>query len=208
MRRSGLGAPGSGGAARAEATACVLSSGSSSSRISAQMRIRSARAACASRWQNAMRMPGVTCCAMATPRRAGSSPMMWRTVTSAPKLPVRPTASLPGSVRPTSVARSRAIASCGCSSEMPRSRSSTSSAGSPSSSVSTWPSQAVMMRCGATGWQPCVTRETRDTSSPKATPDRPPRNTPPAAPWPLMLPLPPTANCTASLRLATSPPNR
>lgn len=40
------------------------------------------------------------------------------------------------------------------------------------------------------------------------TPDKPPSNTPLAAPCPAMLPLPPTANCTLAVRLALRPPNR
>ena len=38
------------------------------------------------------------------------------------------------------------------------------------------------VRAAATGWQPWVTRESSCTPSPKATPDSPPRNTPPALP--------------------------
>ncbi len=56
------------------------------------------------------------------------------------------------------------------------------------------------------GKAPWVTRDTRCTPSPKATPLSPPLNTPPAAPWPLMLPSPPTANCT--VRRAARRPGR
>lgn len=65
-----------------------------------------------------------------------------------------------------------------------------------------------MVQSGPTGWQPCVTRDSRLTPSLKATPDSPPSNTPRAPPCPAMLPLPPTANCTLALRLADKPPNR
>ena len=212
IRRAGWGADSACGAARVEASATVSSSGSSSSRISAQIRVRSARAACTLRWQNASCMPGSICSAMATPWRAGSSPMMWRTTTSLPKLPVRRTASLPtpsdGCISPASVARTTASASRGWSSDTFRSRSSTSSAGSPSSCSATLPSASVTVCTGATGRQPCVTRDTSATPSPNATPDKPPLNTPLAAPWPLMLPLPPTANCTVWLRPDDRPPNR
>ena len=138
---------------------------------------------------------------------------MWRTSTSLPKLPLRPTASLPGSLRPTSVARTVSIAACrpgplGWSMVMPRSACSTSSAGRPSSCSNTLPSTWVMVRTGATGEAPWVTRETRCTPAPKATPESPPLNTPLAAPWPLMVPSPLTANCTAVARLEARPPNR
>ena len=133
---------------------------------------------------------------------------MCRTTTSVPKCPLRLTTSSFASVRPTSVRRNAAIAACGCSSETRKSCSSTSSAGSPSRVVTRFASAPVMVRAGATGWQPWVTRDTSCTPSPKATPDRPPRNTPPALPCPLMLPLPPMANCTTSFRLEASPPNR
>ncbi len=69
-----------------------------------------------------------------------------------------------------------------------------------------------MVRTGATGEAPWVTRETRCTPAPKATPESPPLNTPLntplAAPWPLMVPSPLTANCTAVARLEARPPNR
>ena len=65
-----------------------------SSRISAHIRVKSRRAACALRWQNASSAPSCTRDATATPRRPGSSPTMWRTMTSSPKLPVRPATAL------------------------------------------------------------------------------------------------------------------
>ena len=68
-------------------------------------------------------------------------------------------------------------------------------AGSPSSVSTTLRSQAVTVRVGPLGWQPCVTREISATSRLKATPDRPPRQTPPAM-------------CTAGPREAARPPNR
>jgi hypothetical protein len=114
---------------------CGSSSGSSSSRISAQMRVRSARAAVTLRWQNAMRIPGSTCSAMATPRRAGSSPTMWRTTVSAPKCPVRPTALTARpqrSARPALRAPQHGLLRA-LQRDLARSRSNTSSAGSPSS---------------------------------------------------------------------------
>ncbi|MCY1217362.1 hypothetical protein D9M72_292690 [compost metagenome] len=137
---------------------------------------------------------------------------MWRTSTSAPRSPVRRMPSLPASARPTSVLRTASMASCGRSSDTCRSASSTSSAGSPSSDSSRLPSASVISRSRAppvrSGWQPCVTRDTSRTPSPNTTPDKPPENTPPAAPWPRMLPLPPTANCSAPPRPDESPPNR
>jgi len=72
------------------------------------------------------------------------------------------------------------MARCGSSSEMPVSRSRQASAGSPSKAVTRLRSQAVTRRMGPTGWQPCVTRETRATSRLNATPDRPPWITPSA----------------------------
>jgi hypothetical protein len=211
MRRAGCGAASASPAATARAVASVCSSGSSSSRISAQMRIRSARAACALRRQKVSRMPASAVSAIAMPRRVGSRPMMWRTSTSAPRSPVRRTPSLPASARPTSVLRTASMASCGRSSETCRSASSTSSAGSPSSLSRRLPSASVISRSRTperSGWQPWVTRDTTRTPSPNTTPDRPPENTPPAAPCPRMLPLPPTANCSAPPRPDESPPKR
>ena len=187
-------------------------SGSSSSRISLQTRIRSARAACMWRSQKASRAPSGGCSATATPWRAGSSPMMWRTMTSGPNWPrawrcAGASASrCCGSVRPTRVRRSRSIACCGCASDTPSSRSSTSSAGSPSSSSTRLPSTAVIVRSRSIGCAPWVTREISSTSGPKATPLIPPLNTPPNAPCPWRWPALLAANCTLAERLPTRPP--
>ena len=70
-----------------------------------------------------------------------------------------------------------------------------SSAGWPSSSSTTLRCAAVTMRTGPAGWQPCVTRETRATSALKATPDKPPRQTP-------------SAICAGTVRDDTTPPKR
>ena len=211
MRRAGCGADSASGALKALATSSASSSGSSSSRISAHTRIKSARAAWLLRSQNASVVPTVGASAIAMPRRAGSRPMMWRTSTSAPNWPgcfMRLSFKPPsGLLRPTSVARTFSSASRGCSSVTFRSASITSSALSPSSSVTTLPSQAVITRALDTGWQPCVTRDINAAPWPKATPLNPPLNTPLAAPWPLTLPLPLSANCTVLLRLDASPPN-
>ena len=76
----------------------------SSSRISAQMRTRSRRAAAASRRQNASCMPGstrsVTAIARAPP---GPGPTRWRTRVSAPNWPGCASARSAPSLRPTSV---------------------------------------------------------------------------------------------------------
>ena len=106
-----------------------------------------------------------------------------------------PASAAGASASPTSVARSRASAPRGRRGSAPRSRSRQSSAGSPSSVCTTWRSAAVTRRCGPTGWQPCVRRDSRPTSRVNATPERPPRSTP-------------SANCTTSPRDEASPPNR
>lgn len=64
-----------------------------------------------------------------------------------------------------------------------------SRAGLPSRLTTKLRSALVILRHGPTGWQPWVTREIRPTSGPKATPDRPPVNTP-------------SAMCTVRLRAA------
>ena len=214
MRLPAWGVDSASGTLSALASSRLISSGSSSSRISAQMRTRSARAACALRSQNANVMPGDGTSAIAMPLRVASRPMMWRTTTSAPNWPVRrlPTSlnRSSGRVRPTRVRRTFANASRGWSSETPRSPSSTSSAGRPFNAVTTLPSQAVISYVFEMGWQPWVTRDIKDMppagSRANATPLKPPLKTPPAAPWPLTLPWPLSANCTVEDRLDASPP--
>ena len=175
------------------------------------MRTKSDRAAATLRWQNAKFMPVSTASAIATPRFAGSRPMMWRTRTSLPKMPGWLTVWLSW-LKPTSVARTASRAVCGCSRLTFKSRNRTSKAGSPSNSITKLPSQAVILRVleplAVKGWQPWETRESSNTSSLNATPLRPPANTPLAAPWPLILPSLDTENCTLLLRLAAKPPNR
>src|ERR1022692_1546968 len=55
-----------------------------------------------------------------------------------------------------------------------------SSAGLPSRLTTKLRSALVILCDGPIGWQPWVTREIRPTSGPKATPDKPPVNTPSA----------------------------
>ena len=109
--------------------------------------------------------------------------------------------------KPTSVARTLAKAGWGLARSICKSRTNTSSAGSPSRCVTKWPSHAVTVCTGAIGKHPCVTREMSATSASKATPLKPPWNTPPALPCPAMFPSPRNANCTTSARLDAKPPN-
>ena len=55
--------------------------------------------------------------------------------------------------------------------------------------------EPVTVRSRPTGWQPCVTRETRPVPAAKATPDRPPCSTV-------------SAMCSVRLRAEARPPNR
>ena len=152
-------------------------------------------------------MPTSTACAMATAWRPGSKPMMCLTNTASSNSPVRLIDASWACAKPTRVARTLAKAGWGLARSICKSRTNTSKAGSPSRCVTKWPSHAVTVCTGAIGKHPCVTREMSATSASKATPLKPPWNTPPALPCPAMFPSPRSANCTTSARLDAKPPN-
>ncbi len=133
---------------------------------------------------------------------------MWRTGTSAPRSPVRRMPSLPASTRPTRVARTASIACSGASSD-------TSQVGQQhvERGLAIERQQQVAVGLGDLAFArdrlaALGHASTSRTPSPNTTPDRPPENTPPTAPWPRMLPLPPIANCSEPTRPEDRPPNR
>ena len=107
---------------------------------------------------------------------------------------------------PAKVDRTACKACCGWASDTFKSSSKTCSAGCPSKRYSTWPSASVTSRSAVMGRHPCVTRETKATCVPKATPLKPPSKTPRSLAADCVERL--CANCTVSCRLEAKPPNR
>ena len=162
------------------------------------------------RWQNASRTPGSARLGDGHARRPRSSPMMWRTRVSAPKLPVRGPSLRPG--RPgasalTSVARTTAARRCRRG-ETPRSLQQ-----HVQRRLAVEREHQVAVGRGHFAHRRHRQAALRDARHQRHALRRRPRRQAAAehaagAPWPRMLPLPPTANCSTSDRLEARPPNR